>query len=53
MDDGGDMAYERDTQVSLMRGHVYTQSKGSTPPEVHDEPPCHGGGSWGAGCCDA
>lgn len=59
MDDGGDMAYKSDTKVwpeSVMLpgpGHVYTQSKGSIPPEVYDGPPCHVGGSWGAGWCDA
>lgn len=58
-DDGGDRVCEYDTKVkpeSLMLpgpGCVYTQSKDSIPPEVHDGPPCHAGGSWGACWCDA
>lgn len=59
VDDGGDMVYKSDTKVwpeSVTLpgpGHVYTQSNGSIPPEVPDGPPCHVGGSWGAGWCDA
>ena len=45
---GGDRVHERDTKVrheSLtlpQLGYVYTQSKGSIPPEAHDGPGCHG-----------
>lgn len=57
--DGGGTVCESDTKVwpgspALPGpGHVCTQSKGSIPPEVRDEPPCHAGGSWAAGWCDA
>lgn len=55
----GDMGYRCDTEVrpeslSLPGPRcVCTDSKGSIPPGGHGGPPCHGGGSWGAGWCDA